>query len=160
MKPKYCVAVADARRARIFELWRPEIDELGESLKLVEIADLVHPERRLRNSEALTDTRPGLRRGSGGAAPAHAVDDRRDAHRDEEDRRFAGEIAIEIANRAREVHASRIVLAASHHMLGLMRASSVALASEGVEVVEIPQDLTKLTAAQLYRHLADASFLP
>jgi hypothetical protein len=160
MKAKYCVIVADARRARIFELKRPDFAEIGQSAKLVELADLVHPERRLRGSEMFTDSRPGMHRGSGGKAPSHGVDDGRDAHRDEIDRRFASKIVGEGVRVSSELGATRIVLAATHGMLGLLRSDAAKLAASGAKVLELPQELTGLTPARLYTHLASEKVLP
>ena len=160
MRAKYCVIVADARRARIFELKRPDFAEIGDRPKLVELADLVHPERRLRGSEMFTDSRPGTQRGSGGGAPAHAVDDGRDGHRDEIDRRFASRIVGEGVRVSSELGATRIVVAATHNMLGLLRSGTARLAASGAKVQELAQELTQLTPAKLYSHLASEQILP
>jgi protein required for attachment to host cells len=155
---KWLVVVADAGRARLYELGREEARP-GETVpRLREAATLRKPERRAQDSQVFSDTRPGLRRGVPGGA-GHGVDDRRDQHVAEWDRQFASEILEAIADRLRNGPA-RVVVAASPHMLGLLRGGFERLGRAGADVIDLPKDLTKLTPTELHDHLASGGLLP
>src|SRR5690606_15730835 len=153
--------LVNAARARILTLasttplGRPTLATLDEA------ADTVNPASRARDGERLSDTRPGLRR-EGPHGPRHGVSDRRDAHRDETERRFVESVADEAAEVWSRFHACTIVLVAAPQALGLLR-PAVARHLRGqtpYEVVELPRELTKLAAPALHDALAGAGVLP
>lgn len=86
-KPTY-VITADSARARLFRI--EGVDPRGVP-KLVEVSSLVHPEARIPQSQRFTDSKPD-------SFPAgshhHTFDDHRDAHEDEDRRRFARHVAV------------------------------------------------------------------
>ncbi len=146
------VAVADAARARLFTYQRH--DNPGQDL--LERVDLVNPERRQRPSEVHSDTRPGTSYAPTGVG--FAVDDHRDAHQDEVERRFSVQISAELAKLVQETGYREVVLVASHRMLGHLR--SAYLAPPGVGLHELALDLTREPAPALHQRLADLGLLP
>jgi protein required for attachment to host cells len=160
-RSNFCVILADAARARILTMessrgaLEPTLDAL------VEVADLTRPERRARDSEVFTDTRPGLRR-EGAHGPRHGVSDRRDQHRHETDRRFAEQVADEAARIWSGYHACRVLVVASPAMLGLLR-PAIARRTRGAsphDIHELDRDLTRLATPAVHDALAAATLLP
>lgn len=153
MKQNVCVVVADAARARLYITERKRGQAGRPTVGLVERLDLVQMGRRQRDSEVFRNTRPGSRLATP-AGPGHAVDDRREAHRDEDDRKFAADIAREAQNVAGDGGCHDIVLAAPPRMLGFLRESQTSLENAGFHVELLERELTGLTAAQLGDHPA------
>lgn len=131
MTRRTCIAVADASSARLFVHER-EATVSGIRDELVEHVDLVNPARRLTNDDLLSDTR----------------DERLDAMDDG----FAREIGERFAALAKTVHADRIVICASPHMLGKLRPQIER--RDGVAVDELAKDLVKLSSSELHARLA------
>jgi protein required for attachment to host cells len=158
-KSCHCLVAADAGRARVLVL------EVGSAHPgpdaLVEVANLVNPARRARDAAVFSDNRPGLRR-EGGPASGHAVDDRRDSHRQEQDKRFAEQVAEEAAQVWRRYPACQIVVAAAPRMLGALRPALARRAGPNspFDIRELDRDLTMLAPAALHDALADAEVLP
>jgi len=155
---RIAIVVADAARARIFTYEAGALAEPNGASPLRERVDLVDPERRLRPSQVFSDTRPGS--SSAPHGPGFAVDDHRDAHIEETDRRFAGAIAHHLGDVLAEHPAREVVIVASPNMLGLLRKDTADLPRLGMEVHELPLDLTKETPSQLHDHLAERGLLP
>lgn len=157
----FCVLVADGARARILTLETDAAGLVATSNPLTEVADLTSPERRARDSEVLSDTRPGLRR-EGPHGPRHAVSDRREGHRHDADRRFAEMVVEAAAHLWRQSPRSTVIVAASPGMLGLLR-PAIARRRRGAswpDVHQLARDLTKLSAPALHDALADLALLP
>lgn len=153
MRPIF-IAVVDASRARLFRFER-STDAEGVQDQFSELTDLVNPARRRRPSELFSDTRQGTSRAGG----LHfKYDDHRDAHLDQIDAEFARAVAAEVEKHATD--RDRIVLCASHRMIGAMRAATVDLRRRHVELEELARDLVKLTPSQLREHLASYRLLP
>lgn len=117
---RYCVIVADRSRARFFCLDPAAAPGPDTGLRLVEVSDLVNPEASLSGRETWTETRSGRNMARGGGS-AHGYDDHRESHAEEFDRRFAKRIAEGAHDLLRQYRPRRLVLAASSHMLGLLR---------------------------------------
>lgn len=153
------VVVADSGRSRVYAL-EPKVAEGATKIPpLREVAALVNPARRSRDNEVFSDSRPGLRQGAGGGT-AHGVDDRRNSHKDELDRRFAVDIVDKVLEVSRGLGAHTIVLAASPNMLGFLRSRTGKWSEAGHEVEELARDLTQLTPAQLHDRLAQEQLVP
>jgi protein required for attachment to host cells len=150
-----CIAIVDATRARLFTFERADDTSQQE---LTERADLVHPARHERGEEMFSDTRTGSARSGGGERHAYKFDDHRDAHVHELDARFARTIADELDKLIREARAGHVIVCASPHMLGLLRAT--ALRRGGLIIDELPRDLSKLSIAQIRDQLAGYGLLP
>ncbi len=138
------VVLADAARARIFTVEKVPGQAGVPTPALIEQICLVNPARRQRPSEKQADTRPGSRRAAGGSGVGHAVDDRRDAHADELDRRFAEEVVDALA----KFQDSRFVVAAPPKLLGMLRDRA------GTDAATyLPLDLSRLTPARALEQL-------
>jgi hypothetical protein len=153
-----CVVIADAARARLFTFRAP-----GSARRdlLVEAEDLVHPERRRRQSEVLTESRPGLRQSQRGG-PRHGVDDHRAARRDAGDRLFAGDIVERVRALSERLGRCDVAIVASRPMLGQLRAAlERAPAWLGRRSVrQLGGDLTRLRPAGVHDWLAAEGVLP
>jgi hypothetical protein len=85
-KPTFVIAV-DSARARLYRV--EELETRGTPL-LVEVSSLVHPEARIPQSQRFSDSNPNS---FSAGSHRHTFDDHRDAHEDEDRRRFAKQIA-------------------------------------------------------------------
>lgn len=148
------LVVADAARARLFTFKRE--NELDPAPVFRERADLISNEARQRPSELFTNTRPPSNIGPTGRG--FAVDDHRDAHMDEFDRRFAQQIMEQLATLASETACPRVALVASPRFLGHLRTYAAAL--KGLTVEEVPRDLTCEAMPRLREHLGELGLLP
>jgi protein required for attachment to host cells len=139
----YIVVVADGARARLY---------LYAQQRLAEIADLVNPAQRLRSGEIYAESRPGVKQDQGTGIRA-GLDEHRQDHFAEEERRFAADV-IEAARRAGAEHGSRdLVLAAAPEMLGVLRGASDRLDPQ-ISVHELPKHLTQEGPDDLRERLA------
>jgi len=160
-RSSFCVLLADAARARVLTLDSPG-GELEPTLApLTEVIDLTSPARRGRDSELLSDTRPGLRR-EGGHGPRHAVSDHREGKRDDADRHFA-ELAADEASRIWHRRPfCTVVVVAPPRMLGVLR-PLIAQHNSGpspYDVRELDRDLTRLATPAVHDALAARALLP
>jgi protein required for attachment to host cells len=158
MKETY-VIVADASQARLYSLQQQSMDSGNVMTRLSSMREFDHPERRLRPSERLSDSRPGTHRAYAGG-PAHGLDDRRDNEEVELDRRFAARIMDEARDALRDHAAARLIVAASPRMLGLLRKESELTSRDDLELIELDKDLTKLSVSALHDYLAKRDALP
>lgn len=149
------VILADASRARLFEVQKAPGQAGEPEPRLVEIRDLVQPGRRGRPSENLADTRPGSHGVVRG--PGHAVDDHRDAKTEEGDRKFAGEIVSSVAALCGERSIARLLVVAPPRFAGHLRERDVAGACETVDIVTL--DLSALTPPRALEQLTRAGHL-
>lgn len=147
-----CVVVADAARARLYTFQRD--DEVAPEFS--ERVDLLNPERRLRPSEVHSDTRPGTAHAPTGLS--FTVDDHRDAHQVESDRRFASEINRELSKLLGETGYRNAIIVATHRMLGHLRAAYAQPAT--VALHELTLDLTHEPTPALHDRLSALGLLP
>ena len=154
---RICIAIADAARARLYT-FEQLAEPTGAAQELRECVDLIDPDRRLRPSELFSDTRPGSDRAPSGRG--YGLSDRRDAHIDEFDRRFAAEIVARLTELVREHGCRRVIVAASPRMLGHLRRERASLYDGGLAIDEVDRDLTHLGSAQIHDLLADRGLLP
>lgn len=150
------IAVVDGSRARYFSVGTRVTPNGEEKNKLVEVETLVNPSNRLKDGELFSESRPGLRSASGGG-PGHAVDDRRDAHHEETDRKFAKLVLAKMADLIREKEVTYAILAAGPKILGHLRENRDLLPR--VEVGELPKHLTELSPHELCLRLEAAKLL-
>ena len=157
MKSSVCIACVDASRARLFAL-ESAPRASGDVSRLVEFQDLVQPGRRARPSEAMSETRPGIRQSSAHGGPGHGTDDHRDGKQDHSDRKFAGAVVKAIARAIDDLGADQLVLAASPRMLGWLRE----FGSDGLAGTRrtLDKNLAALSASELRDHLVAAELLP
>lgn len=153
------VVVADSARARFFIERFVRHPAARTDHRLEELADLVHPEARMSDEDRLSESRPGSFRSAGGA-PGHALDDRRDARRDEQDRQFAAEIVQTALKFCRDQDAPRLVLAADPRMLGFLRQHTEPLIKQGIALRDIAKDFSRLRPDEIHALLCKAELLP
>ncbi len=127
-----------------------------EKNKLTEVETLVNPENRLRDGELFTESRPGIRSGGAGGT-AHGVDDRRDSHHTETDRKFAKQVLAKFAELIESGDVRYAILAAGPKMLGHLRDNRNILPH--INVGELPKHLTELSAHDLCKRLEAADLL-
>lgn len=140
------VVTVDGSRARYFAVGARVAYDGTQRHALTEIETLVNPGFRSKDGELYSDSRPGLRAAFAGG-PGHAVDDRRDAHHDEIERKFARLVVERMAALIRERDARYAILAAGPTMLGHLREHRELLPR--VEIGELPKHLTELSAHEL-----------
>jgi protein required for attachment to host cells len=150
-----CIAVVDASRARLFVHERTAEPE-GVRERLAERHDLVNPARRLRPSQLFSDSSPSSNQIGG---VHYKIDDHRDAHIEKLDAEFARDVVEAIGAELHENPAARLILCASPHMLGELRAVAGRLPAN-LAIDEVPKDLVKLTPAKLHDQLRSYGLLP
>ncbi len=157
---RYVVLAADAARARVLTLEGAEAAQ-PTLAPLVEVGLVTNPERRTRDTETFTTSRPGVRRHGPGRSP-HGTDDHRERHRHETDRHFA-ELAVGALARVWKGFSPKlVVVVASPPLLGLLRPilAREQRRQDGAAVRELARDITRLTPPALHDALADAGMLP
>jgi protein required for attachment to host cells len=110
----------------------------------------------LIKSEQHANTRSGTNRARG--TSARATDDHREKHAMECEKRFARSATKELRKLVAESGADHVVLCASSRMLGFLR--NEFSVHRGIELHEVPRDMTKLAAAGIHAHLAKVGLLP
>ncbi|MDB4958953.1 MAG: Host attachment protein [Myxococcales bacterium] len=135
-----CVAIVDSAHARLYAYHATQ-HRLDETLDLVNAG----------HDEQFSTTKPGDRWQRGGRG---STDDHRDAHVTEHDARFAKRVIDEVVRLVLAQGAERAILIANPKMLGLLRHAEPPLRADGVEVVEVAQDLAWMSSAQVHDHLA------
>ncbi|HVV84042.1 MAG TPA: host attachment protein [Kofleriaceae bacterium] len=154
MQQPVAIVVADSARARLFTFKRE--DDRGAAPVLRERADLVSPERRMRAGDVFSETRPSLANNPSGHG--NTIDDHRNAHVDETDRRFAHQVIERAAALCSETACTRVALVAGPRFLGHLREHLPML--RGVPVDEVARDLTHEAAPKLRDHLASLGVIP
>jgi protein required for attachment to host cells len=138
---KTCVVVADRARARLF-VTAPRAERSGAPAggqQLVELEALTDPEGELTGQQLFSSTRSGSNRSPHGAA--FEYDDGRQAHRDEEERRFAKRIAAAVRTRLGTERPDKLILAIEPQLLGMLRQALNGL-EPPLEVVELAKDFS------------------
>lgn len=153
------VLAADGARARVFVLRISDGEHVPTLAPLVEVAQATNPDRRAKDSELFAESRPGLRR-EGPGVPQHGVDDRREGHRRDTERRFAAQAVDEAERAFREHGVTRVALVASPAMLGVLRQVMRNDAHQPWTVRELARDLSRLSGPALHDALADNGLLP
>lgn len=148
-----CVVVADRSRARLLvSVPTPErrgVSSPGSELR--EVESLTDPEGELTGLQAFSSTRSGSNRSPHGAR--FEYDDHRQAHREEEERRFAKRIAEALRARLQHARPDKLILAIEPHLLGLLRQALHGALDESLPVVELPKDFSWHTPAHVQEAL-------
>ncbi|MBI3772421.1 MAG: host attachment protein [Gammaproteobacteria bacterium] len=153
----YCVVVTDGARARFFLLESGQVAKGGPNL--IEKSDLINPEGVASGAELFSDTRPGRVMAPDGGG-GQSFDDHRSQHHEENERRFAKKIAETALKAVGDQKAKHLVLVADKRMLGYLRGAFTASPKAGLEISEVPKNLTKLAPQELHEHLALEQVLP
>ncbi len=147
-----CIMVADGARARFFALELSEDPEIDGGPHLVEHRDLVNPEADVPQ-RALFSDRSGRGHGSPGGS-AHGLDDHRDHHMEEIERRFASRLVEETQRFVAERDARRLIIVAGPKLLGSLRSELNGARRSAVEIVEVPEYMANSPALEIHRALA------
>jgi protein required for attachment to host cells len=124
---------------------------------LVEHLDFVNPEADLPERELFSD-----RRGRAHASPtgsAHALDDGRERHRQELERRYVRRLVNEI-ERFVQQQARRLLLVAEPRLLGVFREQRRHERSNPMEIIEVGENLSQRPIAQIQLSLAWRGLVP
>ena len=132
------VVVADAGRARLFSAL-----PFGGALE--ELSDLLNPQARLEDHEALSDRRGHVTQGPGGIG--HAFEPRQ-THHEHVAEAFARDLCHLLDSAQREHRVTRIYLIAAPHFLGLLRNHLDPLTRKLI-VHEHAADLTRHSASEI-----------
>lgn len=144
------IVVVDGARARFYTVGYRTTPSGERKNRLEEVATLVNPEHRTKDSDIFSESRPGLRK-SGRGGPGHGVDDGRAAHHDDVERKFASDVLSQLAALIRDHGAQRVILAAAPRMLGYLRDNKTPLPR--ADIGELPKHLTELTPHELCARL-------
>ncbi len=112
----------------------------------------------MSGNDLFSNTRSGSNRGAAGGR--HEYDDHRGRHREENERRFAKQVASEIAVFARREGATKLVLAADPRMLGFLRESVPGTLPPGTELLEFSENLGSRSPEQIREALSRHGALP
>lgn len=152
-----CIVVADAKIARFFRI-EPS-DSPRSKVKLVERHALENPgvEAVRKNGAGRVKTERVSNRQAG---DVHPIEQRRQQHRLELDRRFGHDIARHTARIVKDWKEAAVVLVAEPRLLGLMREPLRKALHAGIDLKELAKDYTHFTPAELHDQLALSSVIP
>jgi len=154
MVMRQCIVIADRARARLFSVEEEKETPFVEGRRrLREDRDLVSPEGKLTDEELFRDRRSGRRSRSSVGGGGYGTDDGKDRQRDESARRFAKEISAAASELVRTKKAKALVLVASPKFLGIVRSEVRKAIPKGVELTELPEDLSWHALGQLEKVL-------
>lgn len=139
---KKWVVVANSARARVLEM-------APVGMPCVHVADMVHPESRLKGHELSRDRAGQVAGGQGlGSGEFSPRTDPREREQDQ----FAGEVAALLDAGVAEGRCGGLVLVASNPFLGLLKSRLGEQAGKRVQST-LPHDYTALSDAELLEHL-------
>lgn len=140
------IAAVDGARARFFTVGTRSTPSGEEKNKLDEVESLINPAHRTKDGDLFSESRPGLRKAFAGG-PGHGVDDKRDAHTDEFDRKFAKLVMERLGELVAEHEITSVILASGPKMMGHLRERKQRI--PGAVVGELPKHLTELSPHDL-----------
>lgn len=144
------ILVAGGTRARFISVEVPADAEIDGGPHLVEHDEMVNPDGDVP-ARALFSDRSG--RAHGGNV-SHGLDDHRDQHQAEIDRRFARRV-VEAAEQFRAARGvQRLVIVAECQLLGRLRAELDPKRWRDVELVELAEDLSRQSLRHIHAALA------
>jgi protein required for attachment to host cells len=154
-----CVVIADGGRARFFTVDWPKDERFESGPRLREHEDWANPEGKMTGLDLFTDVKSGRRQSPGGGQ-AHLMDDHRDRHRREIDRRFAHSLARAIDEFVVKQRATRLILAADPRMLGTLREPLAKQLPSELKLEELCEDLSWHAVAHIEKVLTKRGLLP
>ncbi len=146
------IMVAGGARARFISVEVGEDEQVDGGPRLVEHAEMVNPDGEMP-ARGLFSDRSGRAHASGVAA-AHGLDDHRNQHQEEIDRRFARSVTEAAERFVSEQRVVRFVMCAEPRLLGRLRAELDLKRWRQVELVELGEDLTRHPLRQIQEVLA------
>lgn len=147
-----CIIVADSARARFITLEVPVDPTTDGGARLVEHEDLVHPEADVPERGLFSD-----RTGRAHASPkgaAHALDDHREDHRREAERRYVRGMVEHAERFVRQQQATRLMLVAEPRLLGTWREELGYGRFRAVEIIEVGENVSRRPLDQIQAVLA------
>jgi protein required for attachment to host cells len=153
-----CIIVVDSAHARFITLQIPEDPSVDGGARLVEHQDLVNPDADVPERELFSDRGGRAHASSKGAA--HVLDDGRENHRRELERRFARRVVDETERFIQREQARRLLLVAEPRVLGALREQLRDERLRQVEIVELCENLSQRPIAQIQSILALRGFVP
>jgi protein required for attachment to host cells len=152
------VVVADGARARIFAWQGAEDPSLDGKPSLVEQDNVTNPEARLADREIFSDRAP--RKPTGPGAFNAGSNDHRERNRRESQARFVRLMAERVQQSVARAQPARVLLVAEPKLLGEARQEFAAVLPRNLDVVELAENLSKQSAAEIHAHLAQKGLLP
>ena len=146
------IMVVGGACARFIGVEIPEDTTLGGGPRLVEHADLINPDVEVP-ARGLFSDRSG-RAHAAGVGAAHGLDDHREQHQAEIERRFTRRVLDAAQTFVAERRLTRLLVAAECQLLGRLRAALDPKRWRGVEIVELREDLSRHSLRQLHHALA------
>lgn len=143
------ILVAGGTRARFISVEVPDDADLDGGPRLAEHADLLNPDGDVP-ARGLFSDRSGRAHGSA----SHGLDDHRDQHQAEIDRRFVRGVVDAADQFVIAQGVKRLVVAAECQLLGKLRAELDPKRWRDVELVELAEDLSHQSLRQMHDALA------
>jgi protein required for attachment to host cells len=145
------IMVAGGARARFISVEVADDEQLDGGPRLVEHAEMVNPDGEVPARGLFSDRSGRAHASSVGAA--HGLDDHRDQHQEEIDRRFARSMGESAQRFIAEQQITRFIVCAEPRLLGRLRAELDPKRWRNVEVVELGEDLTRHPLRQVQQVL-------
>jgi protein required for attachment to host cells len=152
MQGRTGIVVMDGARARFIGIQVPEDEAIDGGPRLVEHSELVNPDGDTP-ARGLFSDRSGRAHASAANA-AHGLDDHRDRHQAEIDRRFARQVYVDAERFVAEQQLRRLILVAPPRLLGVLRTELGAEPFRNVELVELNEDLSRQPLRHVHATLA------
>lgn len=152
------IIVVDGAHARFFTLEIPQEPLTDGGARLIEASDLVNPDGDIPQRLKFSDRMGRAHASPGGAA--HALDDGRERHRQENERRWARRLCEETARFVSRTQAKRLVLVAEPRLLGVLREQLIHESLPGVAIVELCENLTQHAVGHIQSLLASRGLVP
>jgi protein required for attachment to host cells len=159
---KLGIITADGARARfiIAEVADAADLDLEGNPRLSEHGNLVQPLRDIPEREEFSDRPSRKPSGAGPHGAGPITDDHRGRHEAEDERRFAREVAQALLRFARDQGLVRVLLVATPRLLGVLRGQIDSTASRGIDLQELPLDLSAESLSRIRDVLTRRGILP
>jgi len=141
------IMVAGGARSRFISVEVGDDAQVDGGPRLVEHEEMLNPDGEMPARGLFSDRSGRAHASSVGAA--HGLDDHRDQHQEEIDRRFARRVTDAAERFVTERQIVRFIICAEPRLLGRLRAELQPKRWRQVEVVELGEDLTRHPLRQL-----------
>lgn len=157
---KIGIIVADGARARFITAEIIQDPGFEGSPRMVEHDNVVHPLGDLPAREEFSDRMTRRVAGPGRFAAGPVMDDHRDRHELEDDRRFARSVIDSAEHFVSEQRPTRLVLTAAPRLLGVLRSQIDPKRWNGLDVVELSLDVSGKSLHEIREVLTLQGLLP
>jgi protein required for attachment to host cells len=160
MGMKIGIVAADGARARYITAEVTDDIDLEGNPRLIEHDNVVNPLGVMPARDTFRD-RPSRKPSGGGPHGAGPLsDDHREGHEAEDERRFVRGVVEAVQRFSSEQGIVRLVLAAGPRLLGVLRTQLDAVRPRGLDLVELPVDLSSKSLPQVRDALVQRGLLP